>query len=646
MRSKDCAIPFVFFLMVLLGGCGGGADSSENIVENPPPPPTDGIDGEVSSRISGASLSVTDATGAEVVLASGRTTDSAGRYRLVFSEFAIEDGITAPLIVSADGSGATAICDFDAEGDSDCLTADGSLAPFASSYTLPEGYIFRGVSPTFPPETNGEERTVTVNISAASDLATHYSLIGAAGSALIASDVDIASQQALGVVEFVTGLSTNGITLNDIEIIDLTNPGDPSTESLALALFGASLNGQVNTDNPAVDTYHKILARTANNIQVDPASADGYLTSTGSFLAQTISAYIVTAEAYQISLPSPSSVLAGAIAAQNSAVNLLTLSGSSPVAIALPADPASSEPLSQTKTFAATLSEVMGSTLIISTVNGFGGTASGAASVYSEQLSVLETLTSREVRQAIIQLDDAIADAVANSETELTGTNVSGVLTIDGSTVTMTTATSTVSNIQTGISVNITIPSGVRSSPGGTGTFDATEITVSVSRTQNDITTQQLFQGALLIDMTAVESGADADSMSYNGDITASSGLDFAGDVTLSGLAPFASGITTATGTYDASFSFADTSTAAMQGALETQISMYTVNSGSSTIMTDLETNTITDMTTTLNLTVDGASMVTGGELTAQGVSTGTIDSAGIISYTDGTSQALPVPVI
>ncbi len=637
----------LLLLLFLVAGCGGGSDSSENIVENPPPAPMDGITGRVSSRMSGAALSVVDAESSEVVLASGRTTNSQGTYNLIFSEFAIEEGIMAPLIVSADGSGATAICDFDAEGDSDCLTADGSLAPFGSTYTLPNGYIFRGLSATFPPDTgDGADRSVTVNISAASDLATHYALTSAAGASLVAADVDTASQQALGVVEFITGLTTNGSALNDIAIIDLTNPGSPGTDSLALALFGASLNGSVDTDIPSLSTYHRVLSRITDNIQVDPNSESNYLTAPGNFLAQTINAYIATAEAHQASLPSPSPVLAGAIAAQKSAAKYAFLAGSNPISIALPADPASDEPLAQSKTFASRLSEVMGSTLITSSVDGFGGTAAGAASVYSEQLSVTTTLTSREVRQAFIQLDDAIAEAVANSETELTGTNVSGVLSVEGDTVTMSTATSTVSNIQTGISVNITIPTGTRVSPGATGVFDATEITISVSQTQDDLTTQQLFQGALVMNMVAVTSGADVSTMNYNGNIRASSGLNFTGNLGLASLAPFESGSTSPTGTYDSTFVFADGSTVSMQGKLETQISMYTVNSGASTIMADLEMNSVTDMTTTLNLTLDSSNRVTGGELVSQGVSTGTIDDDGIISYSDGTSQALPAPVI
>ena len=99
-------------------------------------------------------------------------------------------------------------------------------------------------------------------------------------------------------------------------------------------------------------------------------------------------------------------------------------------------------------------------------------------------------------------------------------------------------------------------------------------------------------------------------------------------------------------GTYDASFTFIDGSNLNMDGQLETGISSYTANSGMSTIIVDVETNALTDMTTTLNLILDGDGVVTGGEFTAQSISTGTMDNQGIVSYSDGTSETLPTPVI
>ena len=140
---------------------------------------------------------------------------------------------------------------------------------------------------------------------------------------------------------------------------------------------------------------------------------------------------------------------------------------------------------------------------------------------------------------------------------------------------------------------------------------------------------------------------SDRSSLTYTGDITSESGLDFQGKLDLTGLAPVDQiPLLSSVGTYNASYTFADASVLSMQGQLETQISIYTVNAGSSTIMVDLQTNSLTDMTTTLNLNLDQAGAVTSGDLSSQGVNTGTVDDAGIISYTDGTLEALPAPII
>lgn len=126
--------------------CGGGSSSSKNTVTDPPVAPQDGIRGVVASNISGAQLVVRDASGEEIVIASGRTTGADGSFALVFSEFAINAGIKAPLIISLNGSGATALCDFNREGDNDCLAKDGSFAAFGETYTLADDYSLQGLA--------------------------------------------------------------------------------------------------------------------------------------------------------------------------------------------------------------------------------------------------------------------------------------------------------------------------------------------------------------------------------------------------------------------------------------------------------------------------------------------------------------------
>ena len=60
----------------------------------------------------------------------------------------------------------------------------------------------------------------------------------------------------------------------------------------------------------------------------------------------------------------------------------------------------------------------------------------------------------------------------------------------------------------------------------------------------------------------------------------------------------------------------------------------------------DLQTRSITDMTSSLNLSVDSGGTVTGGTFESGGIQTGTMDTQGTVTFSDGTATALPAPVI
>ncbi|MBO6704005.1 MAG: hypothetical protein JJ921_16800 [Pseudomonadales bacterium] len=636
--NRLCAL-FILFLLVSCGG--GSSDSSENIVVDPPEPPQDGIAGSVAAGISGAQISVQDANGEDVVVASGRNTNSNGVYRLVFSEFEILEGITAPFILTLDGSGATAVCDFDQEGDNDCLTREGNFAAYGETYNLPDGFTLRALAPTYPPESDTGDRLINVNFSAASDLAAALALDLSNGNPLNANTVELANRQALGFVEFTSGLSTSGSDINSIDMIDLPTVTSTPTSALALALFSASLHGQVDIESSNVADYRSVVDQMIS--QINPTET-GNLRATGTYLSRALNAFIVGGTSYQSSLTVPSPVLAGALASRQVSVPLLEQTGNGNVNIALPADPNSTDALDRGRTMINRLSEAMGSTLLVSPTIGFGGTASGADLVYSDQVGLIATLVSQEMRTTIVQLDDAITEAVANGETELTGTNVSGVLEVSGDTVTLTTVTSSTSNIQTGISINMTVASGTRTNTGSSGIFEAGEITISVSRTQDDLTTQQLYTGSLTLQMTNDGTTTDVSTIDYSGTLRATSGLEFSGHIALSHLSPGAAA--QSVGTYDTLFSFVDGSQLSMSGKLETQIDQYTVTSGASTIMVDLITNMITDMNATLNLRLDSDANVTGGTLVATEQEVGTLTAGGIVEFTDDTATSLPSPII
>lgn len=643
MRRVVDSFCLVLTCLVMLSGCGGSSDSSTNVVTDPPAPPEDGITGRVASGIAGAALSVQDANGLEIVLASGRTTRSDGSFALIFSEFAIDDGITAPLLVSLDGTDATGICDFNKEGDNDCLSADGSFVTFGERYTLPDGFTLRALIPEFPEAGSVEPRTTSVNISTASELAVGYM---ANLSSLIASDVNLANQQALGVVEFVTGLSTKGRAINDIAMVDLAQPTTSTiaTDALALAIFGASLHGRVTTEVTRLSNYQRVLNQTAASIRPAQSSSTGQLSATGKFLAEIITAYLTTATSFQTSLTEPSAVLSGSIASQTNVLPLLSTAGNNTINIALPADPLSTDAVDRARTFVSRLSEVMGASLLISSASGFGGTATGTEIVFADQQQLVTSLVSDELRATFRQLDQAVSDASTNNETQLSGTNVSGVLSFEGSTTTLTNATSSSSNIQTGISVNITIQNATRTGTGDAGTLDASEITISISQTQNDLTTQLLYDGVMTLDMIATSQGTDIEAIEYNGSLRSANALEFSGSVSISDLSP--ANTAPISGAYAASFSFSSGTSLNMNGRFETQVLQYSISTGSSTVTADLQTNVITDMTATLNLTLDNEGKVSGGNIVSSEQDTATMDSNGIVTYADGTTTSLPSPII
>jgi RNase P/RNase MRP subunit p29 len=631
-------------LLCLLQGCSGGSsDSAENTVVNSPTPPQDGIRGRVASKLQNALLTVTDANGEEVVVASGNRTNENGAYDLIFSEFEIEAGITPPLIVTVDGSGATAVCDHDGETDNDCLTANGSFAAFGTRYEVPAGFRLRGLAPTFPPEETFGDRTVTVNLSAASDLAARYATDAAAGAALTEELVSLAQQQALGVVEFVTGLPVGNTAMNAIGLADLTNAAEtPSSTSLAVSLFNASLHGQVNTEDAGIANYRLVLNRMSNRIQ--PGGTTGLLQASSADLATAIASYLVTAGGYQATLTAPLPILNGAVSAQTVTQSRLAEAGTAPVPIALPADPGSDAPLDRSKVFASRLSEVIGASLLNSQTTAFGGTATGSATVNSDQVVLINVLLASEVRGAITQLDAAIANAVERGATELTGTNVSGLIAIDGANVQLTSGTSTVSNIQTGTSVNLTSPEGTRADIGQDGSFTLAGVTIALSQTQNNLTIQVLLEGDLTVELSDLGDGLVVTGSSFSGALQSVSGLAFNGSIDLTAAAGTSLSLTN--GSFEASFEFQNGATLLLQGDQAGGIASSTSTSGGSTIFVDHTTNTITDMTTELNLTLDSGDTVTGGTLTSSDVETGSVDSLGVISFSDGTVRALPAPLL
>ena len=163
----------------------------------------------------------------------------------------------------------------------------------------------------------------------------------------------LAEQQALGVVEFLTGLTVDNMMLNNVTVPDLTASQVQTNAALALGLFNAGIHGLVDTSLNGQRNYRLALNRLQS--QIRPTGDGNELSATGSYLAQAAAAPLTGATSYQASLALPSPALAGAVASQTSAITLLTAAGNSPVRIALPADPLSDAPLDRAKTLTSSL---------------------------------------------------------------------------------------------------------------------------------------------------------------------------------------------------------------------------------------------------------------------------------------------------
>ena len=171
-----------------------------------------------------------------------------------------------------------------------------------------------------------------------------------------------------------------------------------------------------------------------------------------------------------------------------------------------------------------------------------------------------------------------------------------------------------------------------------------TDVTIALSQTQDNLTTQVLLEGDLTVELTDLGEGLVVTRSSFTGTLQSVSGLNFDGNIDLT--AATGTSLSLSNGSYDASFEFSNAATLLLTGSQTGGIAASTSTSGSSTIFVDHTTNTITDMTTDLNLNLDANETVTGGTLTSGGTETGSVDSLGVISFTDGTVRSLPAPIL
>ncbi len=210
----------------------------------PAVPQLQAVDGQViKGKINGGKITVVDATGAVIPIASGGITNDNGQYNASFTVGATEAGIIPPLTVTVSGVGATVTCDYNVAGANDCRKSDGTYASFGETYALASDFSISGLSPLVPATAS----SVTVNINPMTDLATRFAVRGATG-VLTEADVTLSNTRVLGLVRAITGVNLNllGVNLRTTPLVDLTGLQTAvlTDINVALSTFGASFLGQ------------------------------------------------------------------------------------------------------------------------------------------------------------------------------------------------------------------------------------------------------------------------------------------------------------------------------------------------------------------------------------------------------------------
>ncbi|MCB1646030.1 MAG: hypothetical protein KDI36_11285, partial [Pseudomonadales bacterium] len=444
------------------GGGGGVADIGVSL-----PTPTNGATGSaVKGVISGGNITVTDASGADISLASGTTTNADGSYRLIFTQAEIDAGITAPLIVTiSGGNGATMVCDIDnANTTDDCPVGDGTFAAFGTSYTLPADFQLSGIISEIPADNPNADPVVNINVNPATDLAAAFAKAAAGTSALTATDVTTATTAVLGLIQQITGVNLAGQDLNAITIPNIAdNTAGASDLGLALASFAAA----IIADQGANESVSAAIARIKASVSVD---ANGNITGTGTNLGRIASAVAKALAVVNEKSGGTNAAIANAISNANSNAATLTNQGDSVAVIAKPPAPGSTEPADLTKTLVGSISDVITNIVATTGAAGFGVTGAGETEVFATELEAVRLLTSADATAAFNLLDAAAKDAFASggaTDTDATD-GVTGTLAVEGGVVTVTDATATSGN------VTITVASGTSNGD----TFEITGVTM------------------------------------------------------------------------------------------------------------------------------------------------------------------------
>jgi len=687
------AIQFFALLLIsvfVLTGCGKGGGASHGL--NEPDPvgvaATNGVEGvAVKGRISGATVTVVDANGDEVPGATA-TTAADGSYTIEF--VATNTAIPVPIQVIVEGTGANAQCDVvnsDGSGD-DCMDLDGTYVSFGETFKLPPGFAVRAVHRKLPDPVAGGS-SVTINVNPLTEMATAIAL--ADGTTLTDEEVAAANAKVLGIVQLLfpdinvnAELAAGGYGLNNIPIPDITDLENEDTANISalsytMASVAAAFAALVDPLNSDYADLNQVIATLTAGVTSTTGITNGVLGILGAAAADAMATVVDELGAIvDVELPADLSLVdLGDMADGAGEVAIVRIDDPDTIPTIPDIDDTYVPPTDEENAVAATKAGVVILSDMVDALvdlTGYTAGAVGAGSVpelYHTQFMSIADLHGLDSLTAFDNLLDGIntaAHAIKLGETSVTATatdlsyTVTGTEAATGSSFAVTEATSVSGD------VTLEVASGTRTvvevdGVETTGTFAATGVTLESAAVQT-------FTGSITATFTAETAGLGLTSLEMDGsiDVTAVTGGTAGGvwgvEVDLTGITGTTSTDASAdlAATYSATFNLGIVDEDALSitlggtrsketGTLDT----YSITMGDETIdgtfsrsvdasgnITD--TNTLTNDYMTLTLTVliptVGASSATG-VLSSGGFTTGALDEAGNITYTDDTVQNL-----
>jgi len=649
--------------ILLVASCDSGGTSGITNIGVTPPSPQNGVSGSaVKGIISGGTITVTDSAGATVPLVSSTTTAADGAYSLVFTEAAIAAGISAPLTVTIDGTGASMICDIDNDGtDDDCAIGDGTFAAFGASYPLPAGFTMRGLVATIPSSTTTLNPVVTVNVSPATELATTLALASAAGSALTADDVNTAGSQVLGLIQTITGVDMTGQNLNEINVPNIANTtaaAAANDRSRAVAAFAAA----IIANQGAGETVSAAIARVNASLS---ANAQGNLSATGTALGSLTGSIRTALATVAKQVTSGNGNSAGVIAAGNNAQTIQAVyvaMGANAVSVSPLPTVGDTTPLAQTKAFVAKFNNTISTALATTGGGGVGVDGQGATELLAAELDAVSKLNSGPASSAAQALEAAISAQVAAITTDSTvafsnmdtANPVSFSITKAGSVYSLADVSSSWTS-SAGTTVVITATSGTSSGDDVFELVGVSMVTTTPAATQGGTpVTAQTFTGGTIKGEVVGTNTVTTFIGTLNG---ASADTSFGVNVVYTDPIGMLNG-----DSFVATISFASTTasplSATFSGTVGATTQNLSITAGADTIAITATQNMsgetvvfsdgpvmMTVMTLNGAVVPDQSGNIATLTVTGTATATGSIDANGTVTYSDGSFQSLPAGI-